>query len=664
MSTNFVSGLISGIDTSALVEATIQSQSGPILLLQKRQADSTARLSAWQSLEAMLVSLKVESDQIGRAALWSGLAATTSNEEFATAIATGDAALGAHVLHVLSLAAAGQVRSQNYASSAADVGAGTLTIGVGSTSTDLTVEAGTTLADLVDLVNEADLGVTAALVNGRDENGDDVVHFVLTGNETGVDAAITVSGTLAGGTSPVFTSIRAAADAHVQYGGAGGLDLYSATNTFKDLVDGLDVTVHKISADDENVTIDVARDAEGLKDAIGTFVDRYNTVLGFIAGQYRFDPEAGTRPPLLGDATLTGIGSRLRSRVTSLVGGTDGAAFRTLFSIGLKSGANGTLSFDEGKFDEAIASDYDAVSDLFRPRARFDAEGVEWISAPDEVDLEGSTFTIEVTEAASKATLVGDIVDFTGGITIDSSNDAFKFSVNGTTSETLHLAQGTYADGAAVAAALQDAIDGSEELDRLGATVTFDVTSGASGRFTFSSEREGDDESLQLLVSSGTFDDALGLSDLVNVRATGTDVAGTINGIEAKGDGTTLSIEDPDSELDGLSFRVEAGVGVVPFTSTATFSEGVGRSLSRQLFSLTDVSTGVLGRVSKTVQGQIDRFEKSIAAKQEMLEERRVRLLARYARLESTLAQLQGQGQFVAAQIGSLSGSSGLGSNS
>jgi len=55
------------------------------------------------------------------------------------------------------------------------------------------------------------------------------------------------------------------------------------------------------------------------------------------------------------------------------------------------------------------------------------------------------------------------------------------------------------------------------------------------------------------------------------------------------------------------------------------------------------------------VQGQIDRFAASITAKQELLEERRARLFQRYARLESALAQLQSQGNFVAAQISSLS---------
>ncbi len=654
MSTNFVSGLVSGIDTAALVDATIKAQSGPLLLLQRRQAESTARLSAWKSLEAILVSLKVESDRLGRAALWNGLQTTSGDEEVLTATASGDSAIGSHQVSVVALAAAHQIHSQNYSSSAADVGSGTLSITFGGETTDLVVAAGTTLAELADRINEAELGITAALVTGRDASGGSVTHLVVTGGKTGADQTITVGGTLTGGEAPVFTTTRAASDAHILFGGPGGLDLYSATNTFEDLVQGLDVTVHAVSDEGDSVLVDVARDSEGLKDAVRNFIDRYNTVVSFVNGQFKYDAATGARPPLLGDSTLTGVAANLRSSITRIVGGTESSAYRSLFSVGIKSGSNGELTFDETAFGAALDADYGAVADLFRPRARVGAEGVEWVSAPETLDLGGRAIEVVVTQAAAKARLAGELVDVGAGITIDASNDAFKFVVNGTTSEVLHLEHGTYTDGAALAAALQDAIDGSEELDRLGATVTFDVSSGSTGRFVITSEREGAESSIQLLVTSGTMDDALGLSSLVNVRATGTDAAGTIGGIAAKGDGSTLSIDDEDSELFGLTFRIGAGEGDVPLTTTAAFSEGVGRGLSRRLFSLTDLASGMLGRVTKTVEGQIERFGEAIAAKQRILDDRRARLMARYARLESTLGQLQSQGNFIAAQVSSI----------
>ncbi|HET9888091.1 MAG TPA: hypothetical protein VFR10_11305, partial [bacterium] len=203
-----------------------------------------------------------------------------------------------------------------------------------------------------------------------------------------------------------------------------------------------------------------------------------------------------------------------------------------------------------------------------------------------------------------------------------------------------------------LALAIQAAVDGSEELDRLHATVTFEPDAASTGTLRITSEREGSASTLSLVVPEGSFAEDFGFGAVVNVSFTGQDAAGTIDGITATGDGAVLSIDDEDSPLKGISFRVS---GTAAFTAKATFSEGVGRMVSRELFSLTDVTSGVLGRVEKTVQGQIDRFAASIAAKQELLEERRARLFQRYARLESALAELQGQGNFVAAQISSLS---------
>ncbi len=654
MSTNFISGLISGIDTSALVEATIALKSGPIRLLESRQAATTARLSAWKSLEAMLVAMKVETDRLGRSELWDELVAASTNEEVVTGVASGDSALGAHEIFVVALAESHQMRSQDYASSAADVGAGTLSVTVGETTTEIEVAAGTTLAELVDLVNGEALGVTAALVQGKNELGEDVVHLVLTGDETGGEQTIAVASGLTGGEAPSFTTIRAAQDAHVQFGGENGLDLYSSTNTFDDLVQGLDVTVHAVSEAGTSATVDVARDVEGWKAAIASFVDRYNTVVGFINDQFRYDPETGVRPVLFGEGSLAGISTRLRGWIGRQVEGTEGGAFRTLFSVGVKSTSDGTLSFDESAFAEAAEEDPSALADLFRPRARFSESGVEWISAPEEMNLAGRTMEITVTQAAAKASIEGSVLDLSGGLTIDSSNDAFRIVVNGNASETLHLAHGAYTSGEDLAQAIEDAIEGSEELDRLTATVTFESSGAGTGRFVISSEREGSEETLQLLVPSGSFADDLGLASVVNASVAGTDARATIDGIQVTGKGRTITIDDPDSPLDGLVFRVGAAGDDVPFSTTATFSEGIGRTLSRGLFDWTDVATGSLGRLAKSVQSVIDRMAEDIASKREQLEVERGRLLARYARLESTLAEIQGQGQFIAAQVAAM----------
>jgi len=69
-----------------------------------------------------------------------------------------------------------------------------------------------------------------------------------------------------------------------------------------------------------------------------------------------------------------------------------------------------------------------------------------------------------------------------------------------------------------------------------------------------------------------------------------------------------------------------------------------------------------VARISGSIQRMIESIDKDIAAKQDQLEEYRAQLPRRYARMETILGELQRQGQFLSAQIQSMtSGSSGIG---
>jgi flagellar hook-associated protein 2 len=652
VSSTYFSGLVSGLDTTTLIDALVTARTGPIIVLQQRQAQKTSELAAWKAFEGTLVGLKVEADRLASSSLWQTLAVTSSDSDTITATAGASAALGTYEFHVESLAQAHQIRSAEFASSGALVGSGTLTLAVGGAQTEITVAEGTTLAALADQINDSGAPVSAAVLQGQNAEGDTVYHLVLTAQTSGAANEITVTENLSGGTAPdLTTTIRAAADAHVQFGGAGGLDLYSATNTFEDIVDNLDITVHAVSEGTESVSVTVDRDSEGLTSAVATFVSRYNAVISYVNSQFTYDPEVGDRPPLMGNGTLMGIGSALRTRLTETVAGTDGASYRTLYSIGMKAGQAGTLTFDEAAFQAALEDDPTAVAKLFGPGASFDVDGMELLTAPLDVDLAGTSVEIVVTQAATQASLEGDVIDLTSGLTIDDTNDTFQMTINGISSEELTLAHGTYTDGDDLAAAIQAAIENSEELGLLGASVSFEDAGAGTGRFVITGDRYGSNGSLRLGVPSGSFASALGLASQVGTTVTGLDVAGTIGGVEAEGDGQVLTAAEDTEGFAGISFRVALGSGDIPATISANFTEGVGRGLSRELFTLTDTTEGTLARVEGSVQSMIDRIADEIAAKEKQLESYRESLMERYARLESTLAELQNQGNFLSAQI-------------
>lgn len=124
-----------------------------------------------------------------------------------------------------------------------------------------------------------------------------------------------------------------------------------------------------------------------------------------------------------------------------------------------------------------------------------------------------------------------------------------------------------------------------------------------------------------------------------------------MDGIEATGDGRTLTLPPDAEELAGLSFRVTSETGDIPVTAAVSFTEGLARVSGRALTRLTQSGDGTLARLGKSIQSIIDRYASDILAKQEQLEQRRLRLQAQYASLETTLSKLTAQSNFVTAQL-------------
>jgi flagellar hook-associated protein 2 len=664
LSTNSVSGLISGIDTTALIDSMVTSRSGPILLLQQRQAQKTAQLSAWKSFEAILISLNVETDRLAKSALWDTPSVTSGNEEILRATATSSAALGSYDFWVEQLAQAHQIRSASYSARTDLVGSGTLSVTVGTRTTDLDVAAGTTLDQLAEQINGASVGATATVIRSDDGTAESYT-LVLTSDATGTAQAISVTSALTGGTDPVLdTEVRAARNAIIRVGSETGLQVESSTNTFRDIVSGVDLTVHARSDPGELVSVTVARDTASLEESVATFVERYNAMIGFVNGQFKFDPEVGQRPPLMGSGTLTAVAGQIRRMVTAPIGSSVDGSIVSLFGAGIRSGADGKLTFDREKFQGALEADFGGVANLFRANATFDTSGISWLSAPPDVSLAGRQMEIVVEQAATRATLLGASLDVGAGVVIDASNDRFRVEIDGIQSGDLALAHGTYVDGDALAAAVQSAIENDDKLGALSAQVSFEDEGGGAGRLVLTSNRYGSAGTLQLVaVANSSLATDLGLSSVFGTEEAGRDVAGTIDGIRAEGNGQTLRVPDDEEGIGGTSFLVTLDAVPAAVTLTASFTEGLGRTVSRSLVALTDASEGRLSRVGESIERQITTITRDIAGKQEALERYRAQLVRKYARLESTLGQLQSQGNYVAAQISAASGSGGFGVN-
>ena len=113
----------------------------------------------------------------------------------------------------------------------------------------------------------------------------------------------------------------------------------------------------------------------------------------------------------------------------------------------MTAGADGTLTVNSSKLDDALTRSFESVANLFRANASFDAPGLEWLDAPGAVDLSDRSIEVIVSQAAERATLAGSTLDLGAGLVIDDTNDTFQISLDGIRSENVSLTHGTYTDG-------------------------------------------------------------------------------------------------------------------------------------------------------------------------------------------------------------------------
>jgi flagellar hook-associated protein 2 len=191
-----------------------------------------------------------------------------------------------------------------------------------------------------------------------------------------------------------------------------------------------------------------------------------------------------------------------------------------------------------------------------------------------------------------------------------------------------------------VETALNEAVE--TPADRVVASVDGTTISLATEQF-------GSNRSLQVLASSANT-----LIGFDTTEHTGVDVAGTINGQSATGTGQILQGVDGSSSED-LFLVVELDTP----NSGIIFSarKGLSQILGERLKGLTDVDTGSIVGQENTLEKQITSLNDKISAADAMLATRRERYLSQFRAMESIMASLNSQADFLAGQIKSFENS-------
>ena len=306
------------------------------------------------------------------------------------------------VVTALSDVTAGEV--VNLPSSGAGTIAATISGGIraGAATVGQATTGGGSLRDLVNGINEADLGYTAFAVNTGAG-----YRLQLTANETG--AASTIDTGAGGFGAMTFTELSAGRDAILTVKGdipANDLTITSSTNTFDELLPGVSITVNDVTTGP--VTVSTERDVEAVTASVEELVTKVNELLSRIATSTSNNPD-GSRTVLQGNREARRAAEQIRN---ALVGPVEGNAFTSIGVVGLELTRGGTLSFDTARFAEAFTSDPTSLTALFANRG-----------------LEGGTTELgaldRLIDAAEAATTVGQGYLYTAGEAADRRIDDY-----------------------------------------------------------------------------------------------------------------------------------------------------------------------------------------------------------------------------------------------
>jgi flagellar hook-associated protein 2 len=324
-----ITGLASGLDTNAIIQALIAVDQQPINNLTNQQSGLTSLNNQLTTLQTSLQGLALDAQALGDPTLFAPTQTVTSNNPSilsATGTSSGaGAVVGGYQVAISQMASSAQ-RTFTFASpSSAD----SITID----GQALTVPAGASIQSFVNQINSnSNLDVWATNTNAN--------TVVLSDRATGNNATY-IQVTDPGGTLVEQTALaKAGQNAAYTINGTAGS---SSSNTVTNAIPGVTLTLNGVTTGTNPVSVNVtapAPSASSIQSAVNTFVTAYNSVIQQIQAQTTTKPSTTneSQPSLFGDPELTGLLSNMRQAMyTPGAGLPNGMA--ALSDIGITTGS-------------------------------------------------------------------------------------------------------------------------------------------------------------------------------------------------------------------------------------------------------------------------------------------------------------------------------------
>ncbi|MDA8263157.1 MAG: flagellar filament capping protein FliD [Actinomycetota bacterium] len=522
------------------------------------------------------------------------------------------------------------------------VGVGSFGLSAGSFSAQNISTGSGTLSDIVNNINAAGAGVTATAVQTSSGGN---YYLQLAAANTGAGNDIILDPSLFSSTLGTFNTVTAGQDAKIQVGGSSGYTVDSASNTVTGVMSGVSINLLSAQASGSTpVTVTVSPNASAMATQVQNLVNAANTALSDINQYAGYNNQTQAGGPLMGDPTLNQITNQILQAVSQVTGsGTlDGSQ-----AVGLSLSSSGTISFNQATFESAYAANPTAVQQMFAQTGSLAASSSAYsgtaslVYAPD--GTAAGSYPVTITSSATQATDTGS-VSSTGTITsaesLSFTQGSLTANYSATAGESLSaIAAGlnqAFAQAGLSLYASANTVSGGTQL------VVSSVGYGSSQSFSATSNNTATGQT-GLAGSSGS------------ASFTGTDVAGTIDGVTATGNGQLLSIPSTSSTLPGFAINVTA-TGITSATNIGNFNyaPGIAGSLANVANDATAPVTGSLTNTISSLETQATNLKNQYNSYTPMIQSEQTMLQQLFSQMESQLGGLQNQSQWLAGQISKL----------
>lgn len=378
-------GVGSGLDLNGILSQLEAAEKQRLTPITNQQKTINSKISGFGQLKSALTKFNDATKILQKNDLYNNRSAVT-NDSYLSAKVNSNAVLGDYSVKVDQLATAHSVATTAFTDKTESLGnsAETRKIIIEQANGDklevVLSKEETSLESIANAINHAKLTDSNNTISGSTINAavirsaTDGYQLVITAKDTGEQQRITsihsddqnlnnIIGFDSNQSNNGMYTVATAQDAKCSIN---GIAVTSASNTIKDVISGVDLTLKSITTTPQNLTI--TTDNEQTKSAIKEWVAQFNELQSTISTLTKFTAKPvnsgevdSSNGPLIGNSTLRRVNQDIRTIFSKGQSG----EFSVLAEIGVNMDKDGVLTVDENKLNKVLNEKSDAVAELF-----------------------------------------------------------------------------------------------------------------------------------------------------------------------------------------------------------------------------------------------------------------------------------------------------------